>query len=83
MLLKVNSLPSADRIAALPREEGIAHSNRIGDQHWQKDYEYQKNQVFQITQWFQLLCRELFAWYLVQQILEPSEGTEETAYKST
>ena len=29
------------------------------------------------------LCRELFAWYLVQQILEPSEGTEETAYKST
>ena len=47
--LKENSLPSADRIAVLPSDNGIAPSKtRICYKYWKKYNKNEKNHIFKI-----------------------------------
>ena len=60
-------------------EEGVAHPHIVHKKRRHQAYHPQQNCVFQIRQWFELLCGALFRWDLVQQLLKPTEGTQKAA----
>ena len=60
-------------------EEGVSHAHVVHKERRQEENHHQQNGVFQIGQGFQFLRGELLCGNFVQQLLKPTEGTEEAA----